>query len=163
VTRARALAALALLALGGAAGCGGGDDREPAGALRWEKEPVLVKPARLPNDRIVFGMLVNDGRDRADLVAKDLKLLTTDGKRVPASAAFVESFLHGLYPPTRLPGGRLPISEQLRMGIIARVLPGKTVPLTISWRQPAGSEPPVRIEWAKGSIPVPDKAPEVAR
>ena len=168
MNRARALVALALLvplallALG-AAGCGGGDDRDPAGALRWEKEPVLVEPARLPNDRIVFGMLRNDGRDRADLVAKDLKLLTPGGKRVPASAAFVESFLHGLYPPTRLPGGRVPISEQLRMGIIARVLPGKTVPLTISWRQPAGSDPPVRIEWAKGSIPIPDKSPTVAR
>jgi hypothetical protein len=153
--------ALALLALG-VAGCGG-DERQPAGSLRWEKEPVLVKPARLPNDRIVFGILLNDGRDRADLVAKDLKLLTAGGKRVPASAAFVESFLHGLYPPTRLPGGRQPITEQLRMGIIARVLPGKKVPLTISWRQPAGTDPPVRIEWNKGSIPVPDKPPTVAR
>jgi hypothetical protein len=162
VIRARALAALALVALG-AAGCGGGDEREPAGALRWEKEPVLVEPARLPNDRIVAGMLRNDGRDRADLVAKDLKLLTAGGKRVPASAAFVQGFRHGLYPPTRLPGGRLPISEQLRMGVIARVLPGKTVPLTLAWRQPAGGDPPVRIAWAKVSIPVPDKPPAVAR
>jgi hypothetical protein len=162
VTRARALVALALPLALVAAGCGG-DERQPAGALRWEKEPVLVEPARLPNDRIVFGILRNDGRDRADLVAKDLKLLTAGGKRVSASAAFVESFLHGLYPPTRLPGGRLPITEQLRMGIIARVLPGTSVPLTISWRQPAGADPPVRIEWAKGSIPVPDKAPTVAR
>jgi hypothetical protein len=162
VTRARALLALAVALALGAAGCGG-DERQPAGSLRWEKEPVLVKPARLPNDRIVFGILQNDGRDRADLVAKDLKLLTAAGKRVPASAAFVESFLHGLYPPTRLPGGRQPITEQLRMGIIARVLPGRKVPLTISWRQPAGTDPPVRIEWNKGSIPVPDKPPTVAR
>jgi hypothetical protein len=161
VIGARARVALALVALG-AGGCGG-DEREPAGALRWQKDPVVVKPARLPNDRIVFGILRNEGRDRADLVAKDLKLLTADGKRVPASAAFVQGFRHGLYPPTRLPGGRLPISEQLRMGVIARVVPGKTVPLTISWRQPAGGEPPVRIEWAKGSIPVPDRTPEVAR
>jgi hypothetical protein len=167
VIRARALCALALaLAGSGAAvagGCGGGDDREPSGALHWEKEPVLVKPARLPNDRIVAGTLRNDGMDRADLVAKDLKLLDGDGNRVPASAAFVQSFLHGLYPPTRLPGGRTPLSEQLRMGIIARVLPGRSVPLTISWRQSPGTEPPVRIDWGSGSIPIPDKTPVVGR
>jgi hypothetical protein len=155
VTRARALALALVLAVGG---CGGGDDREPAGTLHWEKDPVVVKPERLPNDRIVFGHLRNDGRERADLVAKDFRLRTADGGTVKANAAFIESFAHGLYPPTRLPGGKLPVSEQLRLGHIARVLPGGRVPLTISWRQ-KGGDPPVRIEWPGGSIPIPDKQP----
>ena len=154
--RARALALLLLMAV---AGCGGGDDREPAGSLRWEKDPVVVKPATLPNDRIVYGHLRNDGLDRADLVAADLRLRTADGATVKANAAFVESFAHGMYPPTRLPGGKEPISEQLRLGQIARVLPGKSVPLTISWRQKPGGDQPVRIEWKGGSIPIPDKRP----
>ena len=155
---ARALAlALAVLA---AAGCGGDDDdREPSGGMRWEKDPVLVRPAALPNDRIVAGILRNDGQDRADLVARQLKLRTADGATIPTNAAFVQSFLHGLYPPTRLPGGKLPITEQLRMGLIARVLPGRSVPLTVSWRQKPGTKPPVRIEWSGGSIPIPDKPP----
>jgi len=156
VSRARALACALVLLI---AGCGGGDDREPAGSLRWEKDPVLVRPDTLPGDRIIYGHLRNDGRDRADLVAKDLRLRTAGGATVKANAAFVESFRHGLYPPTRLPGGKEPISEQLRLGQIARVLPGKSVPLTISWRQKPGSDPPVRIQWKGGSIPIPDKAP----
>ena len=161
MTHARALAlALALpVAALAMSGCGGGDDREPAGSLRWVKDPVLVRPETLPNDRIVAGMLRNDGQDRADLVAKQLKLRTADGSEVRANAAFIQSFAHGMYPPTRLPGGKEPISEQLRLGQIARVLPGKSVPLTVSWRQKPGSHPPVRIEWSGGSIPIPDKPP----
>ena len=154
--RARAVALLFAVAV---AGCGGGDDRQPAGSLRWEKDPVVVKPDALPNDRIVYGHLRNDGLDRADLVAADLRLRTADGATVKANAAFVESFAHGLYPPTRLPGGKLPISEQLRLGKIARVLPGKTVPLTVSWRVKPGGDQPVRIEWKGGSIPIPDVKP----
>jgi hypothetical protein len=158
VSLARALA-LACAAVMLVAGCGGGDDREPAGSLRWEKDRVLVKPETLPNDRIVAGTLRNDGQDRADLVAKELKLRTADGGTVPTNAAFIRSFAHGMYPPTRLPGGKEPITEQLRLGQIARVLPGKSVPLTVSWRQKPGAAPPVRIEWSGGSIPIPDKPP----
>jgi hypothetical protein len=154
--------ALALAAIGLAvvAGCGGDDDgRERAGVLKWQAEPLLVQPSTLPNDRILTGKLRNDGRDRADLTASDLRLTDKDGERVPGSAAFLQGFAHGLYPPTREPEGRPPQWEQLRLGRIARVLPGKTVPLTISWRQPAGTEPPVRIEWGRGSLPIPDKPP----
>jgi hypothetical protein len=72
---------------------------------------------------------------------------------------FVQAYLHGINPPTRQPGGREPIEEQLRTGKIARVQPGVSLPLTISWRQPPGTDPPVRIGWSKGSIPIPDKPP----
>jgi hypothetical protein len=163
VSGARALALASAVVLSVAAlaisACGGGDDREPAGSLRWVKTPVLVKPETLPNDRIVAGIVRNDGQNRADVVAKQLKLRTAGGGQVPANAAFIQSFAHGMYPPTRLPGGKEPISEQLRLGQIARVLPGKSVPLTVSWHQKPGSDPPVRIEWSGGSIPIPDKPP----
>jgi hypothetical protein len=156
VTRARALTTLALAAAVATAGCGGGE-REPAGSMRWQDRPVLVRKSTLPNDRILAGTLRNDGRTRADLVARDLRLLDSRGRRVPASAGFVTSFLHGMYPPTREPRGGEPPSEQLRTGKIARVLPGKSVPLTIAWHQRPGTDPPVRIEWSQGSIPVPDE------
>ena len=159
--RARALVlALAVVAVTAAAGCGGGGDgREQAGSLEWQKEPLLVKPDTLPNDRILSGVIRNDGRDRADLVARELRLVDKDGDRVPGSAAFLQGFAHALYPPTREPEGREPQWEQLRLGRIARILPGKTAPLTISWRQPPGSDPPVRIEWSNGALPIPDTPP----
>ena len=160
--RARARIALALAAIGLAvvASCGGDDDGgEQAGSLEWQAEPLLVQPSTLPNDRILTGKLRNDGRDRADLTASELRLIDKDGKRIPGSAAFLQGFAHGLYPPTREPEGRTPQWEQLRLGRIARIQPGATAPLTISWRQPQGTEPPVRIEWARGSLPVPDKRP----
>jgi hypothetical protein len=159
VARALALA----LAVTAVAGCGGGGDREPAGSLRWKDDPTLVRVGALPNDRILSGILRNDGRDRADLVAKKLKLLDAKGRRIPASAAFVQVYLHGINPPTREPGGREPVEEQLRTGKIARVQPGVELPLTISWRQPPGVDPPVRIDWGRGSIPVPDKPPTAVR
>jgi hypothetical protein len=163
VSRARALTALALaLAASVASGCGSDKgDRQPVGEVQWVKPPVLVRPSTLPNDRILSGILRNDGRTRADFVAKNLRLLDASGKRIPASPVFLQTFAHSMFPPTREPGNKEPIFETLRLGKIARVLPGKSVPLTISWHQPKG-DAPVRIEWTGGSIPVPEDSHAVS-
>ena len=135
------------------AGCGG-DDGDGAGPLSWERTPRVFAPERLPRDRVLRGRLRNDSLERVDLRAQDLKLLDRDGRSVGGSVTFLSGFVHGLYPPTREPS-RLPDSELLRTGRIARILPDKLVPITVSWRTQPGREQPTRIDYGRGSLPVP--------
>jgi len=150
--RRRALAALALAALGLSA-CGDGRD-ESSGRLRWAKEPLVFTPEGLPGDRVLSGRIENDSLRPVRLVAKELRLLDADGRRVDGSAVLLESFAHQLYPPGREPAGGVPESERIRLGVEARLEPGKDVPLTIAWREPPGSRPPVTIETGSGTLPI---------
>jgi hypothetical protein len=150
LSRAPAAALLVLLTL---AGCGG-DDEAGFGRLSWETGPKIYKPETLPHDRILSGMVRNESLRRVDLVAKRLKLLDEDGHRVAGSGIFLAGFGRGLYPPTRQPK-LLPKSERLRTGVEARIQPGDSVPLTMSWRLVRGRKPPVRIEYGGGSLPIP--------
>ena len=138
--------------LGGSAGCGGGG--EDAGELRWQGRPLVFRAEGLPGDRILSGRLRNESLRRLDLEARELTLVDSDGHRLRTNALFLTGFVHGLYPPTREPG-KVPDSELLRTGRIARILPGKSTPVTVSWRIPAGQRRPVRLEYPGGTLPVP--------
>jgi hypothetical protein len=50
-------------------------------------------------------------------------------------------------------GDEIPESEQLRVGLRARLEPGKTAPLTVSWR--GQGEPVVLVDYGGGALPVP--------
>lgn len=150
--RRRAVAALALAAIGISA-CGGGDV-ESSGQVAWAKEPLVFTPEGLPRDRILSGRIENDSLRPVRLVAKELRLLDADGRRVDGSAVLLESFAHQLYPPGREPAGGVPESERIRLGVEARLEPGKDVPLTIAWRQAAGTKPPVTIDTGSGTLPI---------
>jgi hypothetical protein len=136
-----------------ATGCGG-DDSKGDGPLSWAQTPQVFTPQALPRDRVLSGRVRNDSLERVDLRVEDVKLVDREGRPVAGSIRFLAGFVHGVYPPTREPR-RLPDSELLRTGQIARILPGKLAPLTASWRTQPGRERPVRIDYGRGSLPVP--------
>jgi hypothetical protein len=144
------IAAAALIAT---AGCGGED--KGSGELRWVSRPSLITPPDLPHDRVLTGTVENGTLRRVDIKAKDLRLVDSSGDRVGGVATFLNGYLHGLYPPTRHPVSGLPIEEQRRIGVVARIDPGKRAPLTLAWRLKAGADPPVRVEYGAGSLPIP--------
>jgi hypothetical protein len=145
---------LAAAALALAAGCGGGDD-QGSGELRWVGRPQVLTPPDLPNDRVMRGTVENGTLRRIEVKAKDLRLVDAGGKKVAGSATFLNGYIHGLYPPTRHPASGLPPQEQRRIGIVARIEPGKRSPLIVSWREKSGSRPPVRVVYGAGSLPIP--------
>lgn len=153
--RAAAVAAAVLLAL---TGCGGADDGGSAGGdLVWAEEPRVFTPENLPRDRILSGEVRNDSLRRVEIDAAELRLLDPSGRRVKASAIFLNTYAHQLFPPTREPPGGIPEEELIRLGVKARIDPGKTVPLTVSWRQPRGDRAPVRIEAGGSSLALPGR------
>lgn len=152
----RLLRAVALVALLALAGCGG-EDEGAAGDLVWEKDPTVFTPPNLPNDRILSGRVKNDSLRTVEIDAADLRLVDAQGDRLDASAVFLETFAHQLFPPTREPAGGIPESELIRLGVKARMEPGAVVPLTMSWRQGEGVEAPVRIEAGGSSLPLPGR------
>jgi hypothetical protein len=133
-------------------GCGGGDSGPP---LAWESAPRLITT---PTEaRVLVGRVTNHSSGQLALSAKGLKLLDAQGRRLPASTIFLASFVKSNFPHNK---GRLriPEEEQVRLGEIAKIDPGKSVPLTVSWREPRGPRAAARIDYGKGSLPVP-KAP----
>lgn len=143
------------------AGCGGSGSSATTGSgeLVWTKAPLLIVPPDLPRDRILSGTLRNQALRQVKTKASDVVLRDASGHRVHASVAFLRSYLHGLYPPTREP--QLPDSELRRLGRLATIDPGKTSPLVVSWHLKPGAKPPVRVVISGDSLPIPAKAHRV--
>ena len=155
----RAKAALPAAVLAAAAllpACGGGDDLE-GGDLTWVRDPKVFREPDLPRDRVLVGTVRNDSLRRIKVVAGDVRAVDADGRALRGNATFVKGYIHALYPPTRPPPGGLPESELQRLGKEVRLDPGGTAPLSIAWRVPSGSKPPVRIDYGAGSLPIPGR------
>lgn len=152
MTRARALLALAVATLT-LAGCGeGSDPGTGSGELRWEEAPTVYAPETLPRDKIATGMVRNDSLREISLTARDLRLLDGGGEEVQSSAVFLEGFGKTYYDISR---EELPEAERLRIGLDARLRPGETAPLTVSWRQAGGVGPPEVVDYGDGTLPLP--------
>ena len=143
---AAALAAGALLA----GGCG--DDEESAGVLTWAGEPRILQPPTLPDDRILSGRIRNDSLEMIELRAADLELRDGSGAALDASAFFLEGYVKPLEARNR--PSQETDAELRRRGLAARIEPGKTAPLTLSWHQRPGTSPQ-RIDYGAGSLPLP--------
>lgn len=156
--RSRLALALAAAAALAPVACGGSGDGEAAAAgdLVWAKKPIVFVHQTLRNDRVLSGEVRNDSLRQVRIDAADLRLLTADGEEVDGSAVFLSTYAHQLFPPTRPPKGGIPEKELLRLGVKAKIDPGKTAPLTMSWRQKPGDDPPVRIDTGGGSLPIPE-------
>jgi hypothetical protein len=146
----RAALALTLLLVVVSAGCGG-DDELGSGDLMWEKKPRVFTNASLPDDRVLAGTVRNDSLEPVTLVARDLGVRTPGGDEMESAAVFAPTFIRGVFPQNR--GSEIPESEQLRIGLRARLQPGQTAPLTVSWRQQG--EHAAVVDYGAGTLPVP--------
>jgi hypothetical protein len=146
----RAALALTLLLGAAAAGCGG-DDELGSGDLMWEKKPRVFTNPNLPDDRILAGTVRNDTLETVTLVARELDVRTPGGDQMESAAVFAQTFVRGVFPQNR--GTEIPESEQLRIGLRARLRPGETAPLTVSWRQQGGQA--AVVDYGAGTLPVP--------
>jgi hypothetical protein len=152
-----ALAAAAALA-GGLllAGGAGGDD----GRLAWKGTPALIQAAK--TDRVLYGEVRNDSLKDVDLRYQDVRVLDADGEEVQSAVRFIAAFAHGLYAWSQRPKDPGDF-ERRRLGEIATIKPGQTAPITLSWRVPAGAEQPVKVDFGKAEIALPDVTPVAAR
>ena len=152
MTRALAGCAAAVLALG-AAGCGGNEEGDGTGALRWTQEPRVATPPTLPDERVLTGRVTNDSLEPLELEAADLRLVDSDGDRVPGQVAFLTGYVIPPEPRNRGPV-ELPDRERRRLGQIVRIEPGKAAPVSMAWRIEGGREP-VRVEYGDASLALP--------
>jgi len=111
----------------------------------------------LPDDRVATGTIRNDSLRQVDLKASDIQVVDAEGGAVESTAILLAGFGRGLYNPVREPGA-LPDSELTRTGKTAKLEPGKSLPLTVSWRLPADAKEPLRVEYEDGggSLPLPE-------
>ena len=146
--RAGALGA-SLLVTVAAAGCES-DGQERSGRLEWAKQPVIYSES---TDRVLQGMIRNNGLQRVDVVASDLRMLDAQGRRVPGVATFALGYVHSNYPLTREPD--LPDAEQRRLGRRTYIEPGRQVKLTLAWRVAPGVGRPASVSYGTGRLPIP--------
>ena len=154
-----ALVAAALAATSLAA-CGGDERTDRSGSIAWEKDPQLLVPETLPNDRILFGRIRNTSSKTVQLKSVEVHLTTADGRRVAGNGRFIGGFVHGNIPLDIQSGEDQAPPAQLRLGYEARIAPGKSVPLTVAWREAKGRRP-VAVELGDGSrLEVPQRPPQ---
>jgi len=165
VSRAALAAIVAVLAVAGvvaAVAVGGGSESDDAGQatpggggkLAWEGRPDVITPKTLPRDRILTADLRNDTLKEVDLnAAKDVKLLDRRGRTVAHTTIFTEGFSRDVYPPRYR--RKVPLQDQLRLGLRAKIKPGESVPITVSWRVPSRDRAAVRLQTPAGVLGVP--------
>lgn len=157
VRRAALAAVVAVFGVGGAGCGGGGSDAE---SVSWKGDPIVVRQPLLPDDTIVSGTIRNSTGRTLDLNADDVRLVDEHGHAIPQhTARFSVGVTHQLYPPRDAPKEGDPDFLRRRLGELATVRPGETVPLVVSWRLRPGQAPPVRVELGGGvSVELPDEA-----
>jgi hypothetical protein len=131
---------------------GHGDDRQLGnGDLVWQEQPHVYRNPQLPHDRVLRGVIRNDSVRIIMLSARELGVRTAGGAKMESATVFAPTFIRGVFPQNR--GDAAPESEQLRVGLRARLEPGKAVPITVSWRE--HGERAALVDYGSGSLPVP--------
>ncbi len=152
--RRRALAVLALLALGSAIFLAlsalGGTDR--TGPLAWSGDAEVFTHPTLPGDRVLTAKLRNDGLHPLRVDIGDVRLLDSGGREVTSTPVFLQAFGKSLWAAGRGPQ-QVPDTELQRTGRIALLKPGQKVPLTIAWHDADGH--PARVDYGRGSLGIP--------
>ena len=146
-----ALAIAIVLVLAVAVAGHGGEPQLGGGDLVWEHQPHIYRNAELPNDRIVRGVIRNDSLRVVTLTARDLTVRAGGGNELESAAVFAPTFIRGVFPQNRADG--IPENEQLRIGMRVRLEPGKSAPVTVSWRE--HDERASLVDYGSGSLPLP--------
>ena len=148
-----AVAVLALL--GSRSGSDGAATAQTPVRLGWLGAPEVYEVPELPRDRILSGKVRNTSTKPVDISVDRVTVVDARGRKVKSSVRFLSAFAHGLYPPAqqvRDPGD----FERTRLGEIAKLKPGASVPMTLSWRVAPGGAAPVEVRFGGGSLPLPD-------
>ena len=132
-----AVVPLSLMSFGG----GGTGPRPVRATLGWDGTPQQTGVPGLPRDRILTGRLTNESLRPAELDVEDVKVLDAAGRQLPSTVRFASAFAHGLFSPESINRyGKPGQAERRRLGEIATVNAGESVPITLSWRlRPDGS------------------------
>jgi hypothetical protein len=138
------------------AGCGGGDrgDSNASSPLAWDGSPKAFQPRGLPRDGVVLGKVRNTTKRTLHFEAASLFVRDAGGRRLRSSAAFTETYAHGLFGALQQPG-HLPQTELRRLGKIIDLPPGESAPFYAAWRLASGSRAPVRVDYGSGTLAVP--------
>src|ERR687889_561932 len=119
------------------------------GPLRWEASPRTSVLGATPDDRLVFGHVVNRSKKVARLRAADVRILDSDGDRLPGAAAFADGFV---------PGVTLRGMDAEMFGVadgaadVGREIvlePGQRAPLSVSFTA-TGGKPAAAIDYGGG-------------
>lgn len=157
MTRCVAVAAT-VAAVFSASGCGGGTGHGAGGPpLAWVATPQVFKPATLPNDRVAVGTVRNTSSKVLQLSAAHVVVRDAAGRRLVSSTQFAAGYAHGLYGAYQKPSP-IPPLELRRLGLVISLAPGKTSPLAVSWRIPAGARLPVSVDYGLGRLVLPTTA-----
>ena len=140
-----AAVAIALLVSGGASG--------DAQQLGWDGKPKLFKSGK-PTDRVLYGRFENTSRETLDLDTDRARLLDAEGNEVRSTVVFLEAFAHSLFAWSQRPQ-KLTEFERRRLGQLATLKPGQDLPITVSWRVPAGEKPPVKVDFGTSELKLP--------
>ena len=122
------------------------------GDLAWGKTELL-RSGR-PTDRILYGTLRSTSLEDVKLDVEDVRVLDAEGDEVRSAVVFLPAFAHGLFPASQQPD-RIGDPELRRLGKIATLKPGQSVPITLSWRVPEGGRPPERVDFGPAELDLP--------
>ena len=151
--RTRLAGAVALLAAALVAGlllAGGaqGDDAQVA----WKD--VQVFESGVKTDRILAGRLENTSLREIDIDVEDVRVLDGEGREVQSATRFLAAFAHGIFPWSQRPEV-MGDFERRRLGEVVTLKPGRTAPITLSWRLKKGAAPPERVDFGPVALDLP--------
>jgi hypothetical protein len=149
--RAVAMIAIATLATVSVIAFAGFGAPAHTGPLAWSGGSELFTHPTIPGDRVLTGTLRNDGTHPLRVDIGDVRLLAEDGRIVPSTPVFLQTFGKSLWAAGRGPQ-QVPDTELQRTGRIALLTPGEEVPLTIAWHDKDGE--PARVDYGEGSLAV---------
>jgi hypothetical protein len=152
---AAVIVAVAVAACGGS-GHGSSDGQPTSDALAWKGTPQVFRTRALPDDRIVVGTVRNTTDERLRLDASALSVRLPDGRRLVTTGQYVAGYAHGLYGAFQKPDP-IPPRELSRLGLEVTIAPGRTLPLAVSWHQPADMRGRPTVDYGSGRLTLPTR------
>jgi hypothetical protein len=124
--------------------------------LAFAGTPKVLRVPELPRDRVLTARLTNTSLRPAELDVDQVKVVDAQGRTVKSSVRFLSAFAHGLFSAERVNlYGKPGKTERRRLGEIATLKPRQTIPITLSWRIPAGGAEPVAVDFGGSRVALP--------